>query len=83
MFMPSLSELPDKLNRKKLTKALERLGFIISKKGGKGSHIKVTCVRTQKSITLPAKLNKNVLYYVIKEIERYGDVNWNDIKEQL
>jgi predicted RNA binding protein YcfA (HicA-like mRNA interferase family) len=51
--MPSLSELPSNLSRKSLTKALERLGFSISTKGGKGSHIKATH-RNQKSITIPS-----------------------------
>ena len=39
--MPSLSELLGNLDRKKLIKALERLGFIINIVGGKGSHIKI------------------------------------------
>jgi predicted RNA binding protein YcfA (HicA-like mRNA interferase family) len=81
--MPSLSELPDNISRDKLSKALERLGFSISKKGGKGSHIKATCLTTQKSITIPSKLSKNVLSYVIKEIEKCSNVNWDDINKYL
>ncbi|MEA2088733.1 MAG: hypothetical protein U9O55_02760 [Patescibacteria group bacterium] len=81
--MPTRSELPSKLNRDKLTKALDRLGFNISKKGGKGSHIKATCIKTQKSITIPLNLHKHILYYVIKEIEKYSDIIWDDIKREL
>ena len=66
--MPSLSELPDNINSKRLAKALEGLGFTISTRGGKGSHIKATCIKTQKSITIPHKISKNVLNYLIKEI---------------
>lgn len=81
--MPSLSELPSSINIKRLTRALERLGFFISTKGGKGSHIKVTYNRTQKSITVPRKINKNVLNYLLKEIEICSGVTWEDIKQYL
>jgi predicted RNA binding protein YcfA (HicA-like mRNA interferase family) len=82
--MPSLSELPGSLKRRKLTKALERLGFVISTKGGKGDHIKATCVRTQKSLTLPDEnLSKNVLNYLLKEIEKCSGKTWEDIKKEL
>lgn len=53
--MPSLSELPGEIKRKKLTKALLRLGFIIDKRGGDGSHYKIIC-QNQKTITLPQKI---------------------------
>ncbi|HAM88874.1 MAG: hypothetical protein US83_C0020G0010 [Candidatus Falkowbacteria bacterium GW2011_GWC2_38_22] len=83
--MPSLSELPDKINQDRLAKALCGLGFIISKKGGyKGSHVKLTCVKTQKMIILPANnLSKNTLYYIVKEIEKNSDVLWEDILKRL
>jgi len=81
--MPLLSDLPSNINRKKLTKALIRLGFSISKKGGKGSHFKATHNRTQKSVTIPSKLNKHVLYYVLKEVEKYGNLTWEEIKKEL
>lgn len=82
--MPSLSELPDKINQDKLAKALCGLGFIISKKGGKGSHVKLTCVKTQKMLILSANnLSKNTLYYIVKEIEKNSDVMWEDILKRL
>ena len=81
--MPSLSELPDKINRNKFIRALKRLGFTISKRGGKGSHYKATYIKTQKSITIPYRLNKNVLYYVLKEIENYSGITWDDIKDKI
>jgi len=36
--MPSLSELPGEIKRKKFIRALQRLGFVIDKTGGDGSH---------------------------------------------
>ncbi|MFA5188523.1 MAG: type II toxin-antitoxin system HicA family toxin [Patescibacteria group bacterium] len=81
--MPSLSELPGEIKRKKFTKALIRLGFIINKKGGDGSHYKITWPTTQKSITIQSKLRKDVLYYLLKEIEEVSDITWDDIKREL
>ena len=81
--MPSLSILPSKVNRNKLTKALSCLGFEISKEGGKGSHYKATYVSNQKSVTIPSDLRKQVLYYLLKEIENQTGVTWNDILEHL
>ena len=59
--MPSLSKLPGEIKRNKLTKALKRLGFVINKSGGVGSHYKIIWPATQKSITLQTKLRKDVL----------------------
>jgi len=83
--MPSRSDLPGNINIKKLTKALVCLGFVLSEKGGKGSHIKLTYRITQKSITIPNSLNKNknVLYYLLKEINDYSGITWEQIKEKL
>ena len=81
--MPSLSELPGELNRNKFTKALARLGFVIDNKGGDGSHCKATWPRTQKSVTLQKKLRKDVLYYVLKEIEKISGITWEDVKDNL
>ena len=81
--MPSRSELPGFLPRKKLIKSLGKLGFETSIVGGKGSHIKLIWPRTQKTITIPSGLEKHVLYYVLKEIEHYSGVTWDQIKELL
>ncbi|OGD31508.1 hypothetical protein A3C91_01345 [Candidatus Azambacteria bacterium RIFCSPHIGHO2_02_FULL_52_12] len=81
--MPSLSELPGEIKRKKFTKALARLGFIIDTRGGNGSHFKATWPKTQKSITIQSKLRKDVLYYLLKEIEQYSGITWEDIKKEL
>ena len=40
--MPPLNELPGNINRDKLTKALKMLGFEVDKRGGNGSHYKIT-----------------------------------------
>lgn len=81
--MPSLSELPGEIKRKKFTRALIRLGFIISKKGGNGSHFKAIWPATQKSIIIPSDLRKDVLCYLLKEIEEYSDLTWDEIKKEL
>ncbi|MEK7653110.1 MAG: type II toxin-antitoxin system HicA family toxin [Patescibacteria group bacterium] len=81
--MPSRSELPGSLKRKKLIKALSRLGFSIDKSGGDGSHYKVECPGSCKMVAIPYDLRKDVLYYVIKEIEKYSDITWDDIKKEL
>lgn len=81
--MPSLKYLPGTLPQKKLTIALEKLGFTINKTGGKGSHYKATHKITQKSITIRQRLNKVVLLYLLKEIEKISGVSWKDIKEKL
>jgi len=81
--MPSLSELPGEIKRKKFIRALQRLGFIIDKTGGAGSHYKITWPRTQKSVTLQSELRKDVLYYLLKEIERHSGVTWEEIKKEL
>lgn len=81
--MPPLSQLPGDLSRKKFCKALERLGFIVDKSGGDGSHYKIICPNTEKTVTLPKDLRKDVLYYVLKEIETYCGVTWEQIQKEL
>ena len=81
--MPSLSQLPGEIKRKKLTKALVRLGFVIDVKGGDGSHYKALWPKTQKSITIPQDINKYTLYYLLKEIEVASGITWDDIKNEL
>lgn len=81
--MPSLSELPGEIKRKKFIRALQRLGFYIDKTGGDGSHYKATWPRTQKSITIQSKLRKDVLHYLLKEIEQCSGVKWEEIKKEL
>lgn len=80
--MPSRSQLPGNIKRRKFIKALERLGFEINKSGGDGSHYKATWTN-QKSITIPSDLRKDVLYYLLKEIENITGITWEDIKNKL
>ncbi len=81
--MPSLSQLPGEIKRRKFIKSLARLGFIIDTKGGSGSHYKAIWPRTQKSIIIQSKLRKDVLYYLLKEIKEYSGITWDDIKKEL
>lgn len=80
--MPSHNDLPSDLSRKKLSKALVRLGFEVDKRGGDGSHYKVICPN-QKVVTLQYKLHKQILKVILKEIERYSGVTWEQIKKEL
>jgi len=81
--MPSRSQLPDNLRRKKFIRALEALGFEVSTKGGKGSHCKITWTKNQKSITIPSDLKKDVLYYLLKEIKKISNIDWTDIQRKM
>ena len=81
--MPSRSELPGEISRRKFLKALKRVGFEINKVGGKGSHVKLVWPATQKSVTVTVDLRKDVLYYLLKEIENISGVTWEEIKEEL
>ncbi len=81
--MPSRSELPGDLSRKKFLHALRRLGFEVNMVGGKGDHIKIIWPSTQKSVSVDADLRKDVLYYLLKEIESMSGVTWEQIKENF
>ncbi|MBI4598732.1 type II toxin-antitoxin system HicA family toxin [Candidatus Uhrbacteria bacterium] len=81
--MPSRSELPGSLSRPKFLNAIRRLGFQINTVGGKGDHIKIVWPATQKSVSVDADLRKDVLYYLLKEIEVISGITWDQIKENL
>lgn len=81
--MPSHSELPSSLRRSQIENALKRLGWIRRKGGGKGSHIKMTWPRANKSLTIPKRIEKDVLFYLLKEIEKYSGHTWEDIKKNI
>ena len=81
--MPSRSELPGLIKKRKFIKALEKNGFVISKKGGKGGHFKAI-YKNEKTITLPSSdLRKDQLYYIIKSIENISDITWKNLKRYL
>jgi hypothetical protein len=81
--MPSRSELPGELPRKSFLSAFRRLGFEINTVGGKGDHVKVIWPATQKSVTVVGDIRKDVLYYLLKEIESISGVTWEQIKKEL
>lgn len=81
--MPSRSELPGNISRQKFLNALVRLGFWVNTVGGKGDHFKVIWPSTQKSVTVDGDLRKDVLYYLLKQIEVVSGVTWEDIKKEL
>jgi len=81
--MPSRSELSGLIKKRKFIKALEKNGFVISKKGGKGGHFKAI-YKNEKTITLPSSdLRKDQLYYIIKSIENISDITWKNLKRYL
>jgi predicted RNA binding protein YcfA (HicA-like mRNA interferase family) len=81
--MPSPSDLPGEIKRKKFIKALERCGFIINKVGGNGSHYKAIWPQNNKSVTIPQDLPKSVLRYLLKEIETCAGITWDQINAYL
>lgn len=80
MFLPNL---PGEIKRDKFAKALVRLGFVLNNDGGKGSHYKFTWPPTQKSITIQSDLRKDVLRYILKEIEKISGITWEYIQKKL
>ena len=82
MNMP-LHDLPGELKQKKLAKALTRLGFVVDKHGGDGSHWKATWPATQKAFTIPSRIPKQTLRYLLREIENYAGFSWDDIRQKL
>ncbi len=84
--MPPLSSLPGHIKYNRFLRALARLGFIIDKTGGDGSHA-LAEYKNHKSITIPyySKIPKEVLYYLLKEIEDItkGEVTWELINKEL
>lgn len=81
--MPSRRDLPGRLPRNKFLNSLRRLGFYINTVGGKGDHVKIIWPPTQKSVTVVRDLRKDVLYYLLKEIESISGISWDKIKDQL
>jgi predicted RNA binding protein YcfA (HicA-like mRNA interferase family) len=81
--MQLLDGLPGEIKRKKIVRALTRLGFEIDARGGNGSHVKIVWPKSQKSITMPCKIRKDVLRYLLKEIEQYSGITWEEIKKEL
>ena len=81
--MPSRSQIPGNLNRRKFLRAIIRCGFLIDMTGGDGSHCKATWPCTQKSVTIQKDLRKDVLHYVLKDLEEYSGVTWDDIRKHL
>ena len=83
--MPPLSELPGEISRQRFLNALRRVGFVINVSGGDGSHVMATWPLTQKSVTIQKKIPKQVLKYLLKEIDQVtmSKVTWERIKGEL
>ncbi len=81
--MPPRDELPGDLSQRKLINALIRLGFVLNETGGKGDHVKLIWQRTQKCVVVDRNIRKDVLRYLLKEIEKISGVTWSDIRDVL
>lgn len=81
--MPPRSELPGTLAREKFIKALIRLGFEIRRPGGKGGHIKAIWPSSQKAVSIPERLDRDVIYYLLKQIMDCSGISWDQVKREL
>ena len=81
--MSSLSDIPDGITRDRFLKALIKLGWIVDKSGGNGSHYKATWPRSQKSIIIQYHFRKDVLYHILKGVTVISGHTLDDIKEKL
>jgi len=60
-----------------------RYGFKVDMSGGGGSHCKITWPGNGESITIQCDLRKDVLYYLLKEINKKTGINWEEIKSKF
>jgi predicted RNA binding protein YcfA (HicA-like mRNA interferase family) len=81
--MPPLSELPSDLSRETLVRALIRLGFVVDRTGGKGSHCKMVWPRSGKAVTIRCKLHRCAIKYVVEQAMEISGLTWEDIKKEL
>ncbi|MCX6809201.1 MAG: type II toxin-antitoxin system HicA family toxin [Candidatus Berkelbacteria bacterium] len=81
--MPSHSELPGEIKRPKFLRTCKRLGFVVDRRGGDGSHFKLVWPKNNKMVTIPEDLPKQTLKYIIKEIMEISNLDWDDIKKEL
>jgi predicted RNA binding protein YcfA (HicA-like mRNA interferase family) len=81
--MPSLNELPSGITKERFIRALEKVGFEISRKGGKGSHYKAIWPASQKFVTVQYDFRKDVLYKILKQVKDISGVCWEEIKKKL
>ncbi|KKT21065.1 MAG: hypothetical protein UW06_C0045G0004 [Parcubacteria group bacterium GW2011_GWE1_43_8] len=80
--MSSHNEIPDGITRDRFLRALKRLGWNISKIGGKGSHYMATWPRTKKSITIQYDFRKDVLRRIIKAMTTISGQTWDDVRHK-
>lgn len=64
--------LPSDIKQSRLIRALEKSGFVIDFRGGKGSHVKAVDQKSGKFITVQNRLYKIALVEILKEAEKLG-----------
>lgn len=75
-------KIPSDLGAERIIRALVRLGFVLDRKGGKGSHVKLTW-RNEKFVTVQYHLHKTALKELLKEVENISGLTWAEIKEEI
>ncbi len=75
-------KFPSDVAPERIIRALKRLGFVISTKGGKGSHVKATW-KNEKSITIQRNLHKAATRSLLQQIENISGVTSEQIREEL
>ena len=78
--MSPLNEIPDGITRDRFLRALVRLGWEISKIGGKGSHYRATWPKSQKSMTIQYDFRKDVLRRIVKAMTAISGQTWDDVR---
>ena len=75
-----MPKLPASIKRKKLIKALGRLGFLVDKSKGDGSHYKLYSLDKSRSITIPKSLEG---IHTRKTLETFIEKDISDIQKLI
>lgn len=70
---------------RKLISALQKRGFFIDRRGGKGSQIKIIDPKTNKSVTIPyqKELKPGLRIRIIKDLTRDFSISKKELLEEF
>ena len=57
---------------KQFLRACRKIGLILNKKSGKGSHVKIINPKTNHSFPVPRKLPRGLQVAIVKKVESWG-----------